>query len=128
MKIIDFTNCKLSNRNLQYGGRAGEKRGIVYNDENKLMSSALNGITAYEDENQNMITAINMLYIVYNLTPNLLKEVYDTFINNLKNIEEMIYNIPTTYKNNIFMSDIRKKYYLETLNIRLTYIKNKYKF
>lgn len=32
IKIIDFTNSPLSNRNLSYGGRAGEKRGIIYND------------------------------------------------------------------------------------------------
>ena len=31
-KIINFSNCELNNRNLQYGGRAGEKRGIIYND------------------------------------------------------------------------------------------------
>ena len=29
-KIIDFSNCELSPRNLEYGGRAGEKKGIVY--------------------------------------------------------------------------------------------------
>ena len=33
IEIIDFTNCKLSKRNLEYAGRAGEKRGIIYNDE-----------------------------------------------------------------------------------------------
>ena len=33
IKLIDFSNCILSDRNLQYGGRAGEKRGIIYNDE-----------------------------------------------------------------------------------------------
>ena len=27
IKIIDFTNCVLSSRNLEYAGRAGEKRG-----------------------------------------------------------------------------------------------------
>lgn len=32
-ELINFTNCKLSQRNLQYGGRAGDKRGIIYNDE-----------------------------------------------------------------------------------------------
>jgi len=32
-KIIDFTNCELSTRNLEYGGRAGEKKGILYNGE-----------------------------------------------------------------------------------------------
>ena len=29
IKLINFTNCELSNRNLQYGGRAGEKKGIL---------------------------------------------------------------------------------------------------
>ena len=30
IEMIDFTNCELSSRNLEYGGRAGEKKGIVY--------------------------------------------------------------------------------------------------
>ncbi len=33
MDIIDFTKYKLSDRNLEYGGRAGEKRGILINGE-----------------------------------------------------------------------------------------------
>ena len=33
IEIIDFTNCNLSSRNLEYAGRAGEKRGIIYNNE-----------------------------------------------------------------------------------------------
>lgn len=31
-KMFDFTDCGLSPRNLEYGGRAGEKRGIVFDD------------------------------------------------------------------------------------------------
>lgn len=31
--LIDFSNCMLSSRNLEYAGRAGEKRGIIYNSE-----------------------------------------------------------------------------------------------
>jgi len=30
--IIDFSNAPLSQRDLQYAGRAGEKRGIIYNN------------------------------------------------------------------------------------------------
>ena len=26
IELIDFTKCELSDRNLQYGGRAGEKK------------------------------------------------------------------------------------------------------
>ena len=33
IEMIDFTNCELSSRNLEYGGRAGEKKGIIYNNE-----------------------------------------------------------------------------------------------
>ena len=33
IELIDFTKCELSDRNLQYGGRAGEKKGIIYNNE-----------------------------------------------------------------------------------------------
>ena len=28
MTIIDFSNCPLSDRNLEYAGRAGEKEGL----------------------------------------------------------------------------------------------------
>lgn len=30
--IVEFSSCPLSSRNLQYGGRADEKRGIIYNE------------------------------------------------------------------------------------------------
>lgn len=33
MKIIDFTLSPLSDRNLEYAGRGGDKRGIMYNNE-----------------------------------------------------------------------------------------------
>ena len=33
IEMIDFTNCELSSRNLEYGGRAGEKKGIIYNND-----------------------------------------------------------------------------------------------
>lgn len=34
IKMYDFSNCELSSRNLEYGGRAGEKKGIIFNNEN----------------------------------------------------------------------------------------------
>ena len=32
-KMIDFCDAKLSSRNLEYGGREGEKKGIIFNNE-----------------------------------------------------------------------------------------------
>ena len=31
IELIDFSKCELSSRNLQYCGRAREKRGVIYN-------------------------------------------------------------------------------------------------
>ena len=47
IKLIDFTNCKLSSRNLEYAGRAGEKRGIIYNDEFWFLKFPKNTIGMY---------------------------------------------------------------------------------
>lgn len=33
IKMIDFSNAALSSRNLEYGDRAGEKKGILFNNE-----------------------------------------------------------------------------------------------
>lgn len=37
MSIIDFSFCPLSSRNLEYGGRAGEKKGIVFEGANWIL-------------------------------------------------------------------------------------------
>lgn len=33
IEMIDFSNYPLSDRNLEYARRAGEKRGIIFNSE-----------------------------------------------------------------------------------------------
>lgn len=33
IELIDFSKCEFSSRNLEYGGRAGEKRGIIFNND-----------------------------------------------------------------------------------------------
>ncbi len=33
IEMIDFTNLELSSRNMQYGGRAGVKRGVMYDGD-----------------------------------------------------------------------------------------------
>ena len=38
-KIINFSNCELSNRNLQYGGRAGEIQSGNSEKEEQLCES-----------------------------------------------------------------------------------------
>lgn len=43
-ELVDFSSCPLSKRNLQYGGRAGEKRGIVYQGEPWILKFPKNTI------------------------------------------------------------------------------------
>lgn len=42
--IVEFSSCPLSSRNLQYGGRAGEKRGIIYNENLWVLKFSKNTI------------------------------------------------------------------------------------
>lgn len=49
IKMYDFSKYELSSRNLEYGGRAGEKKGIIFNNENWFLkfpksSSNMKGI------------------------------------------------------------------------------------
>ena len=37
MNLIDFSNCPYSNRHGMYGGMAGDKDGILYNNENWII-------------------------------------------------------------------------------------------
>lgn len=55
-KIINFSNCELSNRNLQYGGRVGEKRGIIYNDNFWFLKFSQNTIGIKKVNNKHKIS------------------------------------------------------------------------
>ena len=44
INLLDFSNCTLSSRNLEYAGRAGEKRGILFNNENWFLKFPKNTI------------------------------------------------------------------------------------
>lgn len=93
-KIIDFTNCILSNRNLQYGGRAGEKR----------------------------ISALSILNFIKNNNSETLTRVYNNVLNHFSEIAEFIKLIPNSFKDVHIISDVRKEYHIKTLKIRLDYI------
>ena len=92
--LIDFSNCVLSTRNLQYAGRAREKR-----------ISILNFIRF---KNEDFKKACNRVY----------KKVNEE----LENIEEMILSIPESFNGLTIMTENRKRYYIETFKIRINNI------
>ena len=80
INIIDFSNCKLSNRNLQYAGRAGEKRGIIYNDENWFLKFPKNTIGMNNVKGLSYVTSPLSEYIASNIYKILGFDVHETIL------------------------------------------------
>lgn len=113
--IYDCGNCF-------YGKTSEERIESILGDESKLYSSAINGVTAYEDDEEKRITAMNILKAIKENMPSTFVKLYNTIIANFEKIEKMIYDIPNEYNGIPVISDNRKEYYLKTLKIRLDYI------
>lgn len=113
--VYDCGNCF-------YGKTDEERIESILGDESKLYSSAINGVTAYEDDEEKRITAMNILKVIKENMPSTFIKVYNIIIANFEKIEKMIYDIPNEYNGIPVISDNRKDYYLKTLKIRLDYI------
>jgi len=94
----------------------------ILTDESRLISSSINGITAYDMDN-NTLTFQNVLKINNNQFRKSLEDIYNLFISKFDYIVEMINEVPEYYKNTLIVSDNRKKYYIETIKIRLDCIR-----
>ncbi len=117
--IYDCGNC--------FYGKTSEERIVeILKDESKLYSSAINGITAYEDDDEKRINAVKILDYIKINRPDTILRVYDKMLSNFIKIENFIYQIPNIFEGVIIISNDRKKYYLKTLKIRLDYIYEKY--
>ena len=102
-----------------YGKTSDERIADIMADAEKLMSSSLNGITAYEDDNEKRISNLDIIKYVKKNNPESINRVLKLFDKNLTLIKAFINEIPTVYNDLNIMSDIRKEYYIKTLEIRL---------
>ena len=117
--IYDCGNC--------FYGKTSEERILsILEDEKKLYSSAINGITAYEDDDEKRISAINILEYIKENRSDTIYRVYNKFSKLFGEIEYFIGQIPNMFEEIMIISDERKEYYLKTLKIRLEYIYEKY--
>ena len=96
-----------------YGKTSEERIVSILEDEDKLYSSAINGITAYEDDDEKRISAINILGLIHQKNPEIIKKVYDNFIKNYERIENFIISIPNVFEEVFIISNNRKEYYLK---------------
>jgi len=106
-----------------YGKTSDERIADIMSSEEKLMSSSLNGITAYEDDNEKRISNLDIIKYVKKNNPDSITRVLKIVNDNLEQIKGFINNIPYDYNDIVIMSEIRKEYYIKTLEIRLSKLK-----
>ena len=106
-----------------YGKTSDERIADIMSSEEKLMSSSLNGITAYEDDNEKRISNLDIIKYVKKNNPDSITRVLKIVNDNLEQIRIFINNIPNIYNDVSIMSEIRKEYYIKTLEIRLSKLK-----
>ena len=107
-----------------YGKTSDERIADIMSSEEKLMSSSLNGITAYEDDNEKRISNLDIIKYVKKNNPDSITRVLKIVNDNLEQIKGFINNIPYDYNDIVIMSEIRKEYYIKTLEIRLSKLKD----
>ncbi len=122
IKFKDTNSYKLApiydNGNSFYGKASEEKIISILNDDTKLKSSALNGITAYEDDNENRISILKILNLDNNDLNNAIIKVYKLFNDKFNDIIQFINEIPNEYNNVLIISNERKEYYIKTIKLR----------
>ena len=113
--IYDCGNCF-------YSKKGDEQLANTLSDENKLLSSALNGVTAYDDDNDKSIRNEDIVKIKNKDLEDAILRVEKLVCSKLDEITDFIKSIPSSFMGIEVMSDIRKEYYLSTLSIRLNQI------
>ena len=102
-----------------YGKASDDKINILLQDELKLRSSALNGITAYEDDEEKRISNLQILNVNNDDLNKAIIKVYELVNDRLNDIIIFINEIPNEYNELIVMSNNRKQYYIETMKLRI---------
>lgn len=92
----------------------------LLNDERKLNSSSINGITAYEDNEANRLTAIQFLKLANEDLERSKIKIKTQIEDHLKDIENFINDIPNSFNGVEIVSSDRKRYYIETIKKRIS--------
>ncbi len=102
-----------------YGKASDDKINILLQDELKLRSSALNGITAYEDDEEKRISNLQILNVNNDDLNKAIIKVYELVNDRFNDIITFINKIPNEYNELLVMSNKRKQYYIETMKLRI---------
>ncbi len=115
--IYDCGNCF-------YGKTSEERIAEIISDERKLISSALNGVTAYEDDDEKRIRNEDIVELENPGLKHSLKKIAKLVDSKMDEIIGFINSIPTSFGDVEVMTPLRKEYYLKTFALRLeTFLK-----
>lgn len=115
--IYDCGNCF-------YGKTSEERIAEIISDERKLISSALNGVTAYEDDDEKRIRNEDIVEFENPDLKHSLKKIAKLVDSKMDEIIGFINSIPTSFGDVEVMTPLRKEYYLKTFALRLeTFLK-----
>lgn len=115
--IYDCGNCF-------YGKTSEERIAEIISDERKLISSALNGVTAYEDDDEKRIRNEDIVELENPDLKRSLKKIAKLVDSKMDEIIGFINSIPTSFGDVEVMTPLRKEYYLKTFALRLeTFLK-----
>lgn len=115
--IYDCGNCF-------YGKTSEERIAEIMSDERKLISSALNGVTAYEDDDEKRIRNEDIVEFENPDLKRSLKKIAKLVDSKMDEIIGFINSIPTSFGDVEVMTPLRKEYYLKTFALRLeTFLK-----
>jgi hypothetical protein len=110
--VFDCGNC--------FYGKTDETRiRSILDSEEKLLSSAINGITAYEDDDETRLSAKKILTLKNGDLSKAIQKIYEKTTEKFSEIELLINSIPAEDLGVSVMSDLRKEYYLKTIKLRL---------
>lgn len=110
------------NGNCFYNKADDERIKLIMANEERLISSALNGITAYEDNDEKRITAKEMINLNNKDLKDAIKRIISKISVHIDEIKALIDNIPESYKGIPIISKIKKEYYFKTIQLRLAYL------
>lgn len=115
--VYDCGNCF-------YGKTSEERIAEIMSDERKLISSALNGVTAYEDDDEKRIRNEDIVEFENPDLKRSLKKIAKLVDSKMDEIIGFINSIPTSFGDVEVMTPLRKEYYLKTFALRLeTFLK-----
>ena len=109
--IYDCGNCF-------YGKTSEERIKELLLDKEKLMSSALNGITAYEDDQEKRIRNEDIVRINNKDLKFAIVRIKKLVESKMEEIIAFVNSIPSSFNGIDIMSNFRKEYYLKTFAMR----------